>query len=265
MDNVMNVNNKKKSKGLIFDIRRFSIHDGPGIRTTVFFKGCPLKCRWCHNPESQRAFPETFKNKTIGEEKTVADIVKEIEKETIFYDESRGGVTFSGGEPLEQPHFLEALLDECKKKEIHTTLDTSGDSHPSIFNPIIDKVDLFLFDLKIMDEKEHKKYTGVSNHFILQNLKTLAKKKKNVIIRFPVIPTITDTDENIKSIASFVMSLKNIHEIDLLPYHRTGETKYRHLGFEYNMEGITPPDDNRMEEIKHLFEQNTQNIEIKRI
>jgi pyruvate formate lyase activating enzyme len=253
--------------GIIFDIKRFAIHDGPGIRTTVFLKGCPMRCPWCHNPESQNKFPEHIKgnkNNVIGEEKTVTDIMHEIEKEVLFYEESRGGVTFSGGEPLEQAEFLDALLDECKKNEIHTAVDTTGDVPPDIFNSIIDKTDLFLYDLKIMDDSKHIKYTGESNRFTLQNLKTLSQKGKRIIIRFPVIPGITDSEDNIKAVGMFISSLRNIREIDLLPYHRTADSKYKRLERKNKMRKIMPPTDKSMNEVKRLFEKYTRNVRIRK-
>ncbi len=258
-------------QGIIFDIKRFAIHDGPGIRTTVFFKGCPMKCPWCHNPESQKKCPERVANngkkEIIGVKRSVEEIIDEIEKEVVFYDESRGGVTFSGGEPLAQPQFLQALLKECRKRDIHTTLDTTGYVSPKTFKSIIDKVDMFLYDLKIMDDKKHIQCTGVSNRPVLENLKILSKKGKKVIIRFPVIPGITDTEENIKAVGTYVSSLKNISEIDLLPYHRIAEGKYRRLKKENMMKTMTvvPPSDERMEEIKQLFKKYTApHIELKR-
>jgi pyruvate formate lyase activating enzyme len=225
-----------------------------------------MRCPWCHNPESQHKFPEQVigpKNNIIGEEKTVADIMQEIDKEVLFYDESKGGVTFSGGEPLQQAEFLDALLDECKKKEIHTTLDTCGDVSPQTFNSIIDKVDLFLYDLKIMDDQAHIKYTGESNRFTLQNLETLSQKHKPVIIRFPVIPGITDSEENIKAVGTFVSSLKNIRQIDLLPYHRIGDAKYKRLQRQNKMKDVIPPTDENMNEVKRMFEKFTRDVNIK--
>ncbi|UCH92152.1 MAG: glycyl-radical enzyme activating protein [Candidatus Aminicenantes bacterium] len=258
-------------QGIIFDIKRFAIHDGPGIRTTVFLKGCPMKCPWCHNPEGQKKCPErgwnNGKKEIIGEKRSVDEVMREIDKEVVFYDESKGGVTFSGGEPLVQPKFLQALLQECRKRDIHTTLDTTGYVSPRIFKSIIDKVDLFLYDLKIMDEQTHIRYTGVSNRPVIENLRILSKKGKKVIIRFPVIPGITDTKENIKKLGTFVASLKNIDEIDLLPYHRTAEGKYRHLKKENKMKemAVMPPTDEQMNKIQRLFEKYTApHIKIKR-
>jgi pyruvate formate lyase activating enzyme len=253
----------KQTQGIIFAIKRFAIHDGPGIRTTIFFKGCPMHCHWCHNPEGRKKNPQkTSQNNTIGEEKTAAEVMQEIEKETLFHDESGGGVTISGGEPLKQPAFLGALLDECKKREIHTALDTTGCVSPRVFDAIIDKVDLFLYDLKIMDNKKHLHYTGVSNRRVLENLKTLSQRDKKVIIRFPVIPGITDAEENIKAAAVFVSSLKNIRQIDLLPYHRTAEAKYKRLRMIDKMAGVKPPTTEHMKKISNLFKKYTKNKNI---
>jgi pyruvate formate lyase activating enzyme len=242
------------ASGVIFDIKRFAIHDGRGIRTTVFFKGCPLNCHWCHNPESQKKEPEeTPAKKTIGQRVSVDEVMAEIEKDILFYDESGGGVTFSGGEPLLQVLFLKALLDECKKRDIRTILDTSGYAASHIFDSIIDKVDLFHYDLKLMDNELHRKYTGVTNRQINENLKTLSRRKKNVVIRFPVIPGITDTPENLTEISEFISSLKGINKIDLLPYHRTAADKYRRLNKEYLLDGLIPPAKKEMTELKDYF------------
>lgn len=253
----------KQTQGIIFDIKRFAIHDGPGIRTTVFFKGCPMNCHWCHNPESWKKQPQKVLKKIIGEEKTAAEVMEEIEKETLFHDESRGGVTFSGGEPLKQPDFLSVLLDECKRREIHTTLDTTGCVSPRVFDAIIDKVDLFLYDLKLMDNEKHIQYTGVSNRLVKKNLETLSQKGKRVILRFPVIPGITDTEENIKALGAFISSLKNIRQIELLPYHRIAEAKYKRLKIKNKMIGVKPPTEKQMNKIRSLLKKYTENIEIK--
>lgn len=249
--------------GIIFDIKRFAVHDGRGIRSTIFFKGCPMSCWWCHNPESQIKGPEEVPGKeTIGKKVSVEYVITEIEKDTVFYDDSGGGVTFSGGEPLMQPYFLKALLDECKERDIHTILDTSGYTPAHIFRSIIDKVDLFHYDLKLMDNEQHKKYTGVSNHQVNENLKTLAEKKKRVVIRFPVIPGITDGQRNIQEMAEFILNLKGIEAVNLLPYHRTAEGKYRRLKKEYLLEGLKNPTKKRMEEIKKSFAQYGFKVEI---
>jgi pyruvate formate lyase activating enzyme len=293
---------KKIAKGTIFDISRYAIHDGPGIRATVFFKGCPLRCQWCHNPEGQESKPEIIvkaekcpadceqclsicpkaaisKNgrsitvdrekcdscgkckdvcvyealDIIGREVTVQDVLKEVEKDRIFFDESGGGVTISGGEPLMQPDFLEALLKGFKKRGIRTTVDTSGFASFEILDRISDHVDLFLYDLKLMDPKKHKEYSGVSNEIILENLKRLSEKGKKVIVRIPVIPGVNDDGENMKRIADYLLSLKNIKQINLLPFHRGGIQKYKRLGKKNLTEFLQPPSNDKMKEIKKIF------------
>ena len=234
-------------KATIFDIKRFAIHDGPGIRTTVFFKGCPAECWWCHNPEARK---KTDNDRQVSVEQLVA----ELEKDVIFYDTSGGGVTFSGGEPLMQHEFLKEVLNECSKRYIHTALDTSGYALKKVFDSVIDKVDLFLYDLKLMDDEKHMKYVGVSNRLILENLEALAEKGRETWIRFPVIPGITNTQENIYKVREFASSLNSINKIDLLPYHRIGESKYEKLGLENKMKGIAPLSDKEMNELKKYFE-----------
>lgn len=293
---------KKKAKGLIFDIIRYAIHDGPGIRATVFFKGCPLRCQWCHNPEGQESKPEIIvkaercaaecerclsvcpqaaiskngrsitvdrakcdscgKCKDVcvyealdisGREVTVQDVLKEVEKDRIFFDESGGGVTFSGGEPLMQPDFLEALLKEFKKRGIRTTVDTSGYASSEILDRISDNVDLFLYDLKVMDAKKHREYSGVSNEIVLENLRRLSEKGKKVIVRIPVIPGVNDDRENMRRIADYLLSFKNIKQINLLPFHRGGVQKYKRLGKKNLTESLQPPSNDKMEQIKKIF------------
>jgi pyruvate formate lyase activating enzyme len=254
-------------RGTLFDIKRFAIHDGPGIRTTVFLKGCPLRCPWCHNPEGQNPDPETViraipvedgsrpvPDKTIGRLMSVEEVVEEIEKDVLFFDESGGGVTFSGGEPLAQPEFLEALLDACKQRNLHTCLDTSGCAPSDVFGSLIDKVDLFLYDLKLMDDAEHQKYTGVSNRLTLENLKTLDDRGKDVVVRFLVIPGITDSQESVSATADFIASLKNVRDVSLLRYHRIATEKYRRLRRKNEMEGAAPPSEQTMKSVQDSFE-----------
>lgn len=249
-------------KGIVFNIKRFAIHDGPGIRTTVFLKGCNLNCHWCHNPESQTRAPLQLNGKTVGEEKTVEQVMLEIEKEVLFYDESNGGVTFSGGDPLCQHRFLEALLDNCRAKDIHTTVDTGGNVPPESINGIAQKADLFFYDLKLMDNDKHLFYTGDHNTRTLKNLEKLSKKAKAIVIRFPVVPGITDTDDNIIAMAQYVANLPNIKRVDLLPYHGTAEAKYNKLKMEFKMKGVKPPTPERMTEVKKLFEKYAEGINI---
>ncbi|HJW98071.1 MAG TPA: glycyl-radical enzyme activating protein [Candidatus Bathyarchaeia archaeon] len=289
-------------KGMIFDVRKYSIHDGPGIRTAVFFKGCPLRCWWCHNPEGQNPKPELVFRRSrciscgecvekchqhaissatlgisinrekcvlcsdcsdacssealsiAGKEMSVKKVVEEIEKDRAFYEESSGGVTFSGGEPLLQPEFLKALLDECNNRALHTTLDTCGYSQPEIIDGICSKVDLFLYDIKIIDDQRHMKFTGVSNKQILRNLEKLAEKGSNIVVSFPIIPGINDDDRNVAETAKFISSLPNIQQINLLPYHRAGIQKYKNLGKPYKLNKIQPPTDKKVKSVKNKME-----------
>ncbi len=283
--------------GLVFNIQRFSVNDGPGIRTTVFLKGCPLHCRWCHNPESISQRKEMIlredrclrcgdcmkacKNgavrevngsyvtsrekclqcgdcleicyadarEIVGKEMTVEDLVKEIERDRVFFDESGGGVSFSGGEPLLQHEFLTAALQACKQKGLHTVVDTTGFTAPTILERVSEYVDLFLYDLKTLDDHKHKEYTGVSNRLIVENLGRLSRWRKHVIVRVPVIPGVNDEPDDIHEIGAFVAALGNIREIQLLPYHQTGIEKYHRLGVEYTMTGTASPTVERMNEI----------------
>jgi len=293
---------KNSCLGLIFDVQRYSIHDGPGIRTTVFFKGCPLRCWWCHNPEGIDSGKELMyfeykclhcgtcahvcpmgaiefdgipiirrsmciacgscsaacpsdALKLIGKEYTVGELMKEIERDVLYFDNSGGGVTFSGGEPLYQHEFLLEVLKECKKIDIHRTLDTSGFAPQEVLASVADYVDLFLYDLKLIDEKEHIKYTGVSNAQIKENLRFLVDygRAKDVIIRFPVIPEITDTADNVEALAEFISSIKGLKEIDLLPFHDISE-KYNRLDKDYKMTVHKSPSRERLMEIKRKFE-----------
>ena len=264
----------KEAKGIIFDIKRFAVHDGPGIRTTVFFKGCPLKCWWCANPEGQNPDPEeifsplnqnyegTCTKEIVGREVTAEGIMNEVSKDRIFYEESEGGITFSGGEPLMQPDFLSSILSLCKEEGFHTAMDTSGYAPKDIFDEIIDNVDLFLYDLKLLNDEEHVKYTGVSHNLILENLRYLCEKNKKIVIRIPIIPSITDSSENINKIGDYVSKLKYIPRVDILPFNKMGEAKYKRLEKPYLLNNITPPSEERMNEIKKLLETFDLNVKI---
>jgi len=253
--------------GIIFDIKRFALHDGPGIRTTVFIKGCPLRCWWCQNPESIRELPEIVKvksvkssyNKFCEEETTFGrsisseTLLVELLKDRIFYDESGGGITFSGGEPLVQFKFISFVLNECNKLGINTAVDTSGYAPFETFDQIYDDTDLFLFDLKLMNETLHKKYTEVSNEIILNNLKELTNRGNKVVIRIPLIPDITDTEENLSEIANYLAKLKNIRQIDLLPYNKISESKYKRLNKDSLLGQLVTQSDEKLDGIKSLF------------
>lgn len=228
--------------GIIFDIKSFAVHDGPGIRTTVFLKGCPLACTWCHNPESI-SFEMTKAEKiirignlqfideeTIGREVNVDTVMNEILKDRIFMEESNGGVTFSGGEPLMQGRFLMELLKACKKEKLHTAVDTSGYASHSLIKKVAELTDLFLYDLKLMSDETltgHMARTGVSNAIIHENLKLLLSIGNKVRIRLPMIPGISMTNNNISSTITFLKNLPHgIEGIDLLPFHATANHKY---------------------------------------
>ncbi len=261
--------------GYIFDFKKYSVNDGPGIRTTVFFKGCPLNCFWCHNPESQNNNPEEIKDctfrwrpannystsNTIGYKISVVDLIYEIEKDNLFYEESNGGVTFSGGEPMLQFEFLQNVLIACKANNFNTAVDTTGYAKFSDFEKILNHTDIFLFDLKLMNDELHKYYCGVSNKIIHENLIKLASVSNNVFLRIPIIPTITDTDENLTSMIEFISKLKNIKEIDLLPFHNIAKSKYERMKRENKVANLVPPKDEEIEKIKYQFSQ--LNIPIK--
>ncbi len=249
-------------EGTIFKIKRYALHDGPGIRTTVFFKGCPLSCRWCHNPEGIDPRPQTTSRRTssgeidetVGTAIDAEELIRQIENDRLFYDESGGGVTFSGGEPLAQPQFLEAVLAACNHREIHAALDTSGFASGDVVDRILPRLQLVLFDLKLMDLRQHLRYTGVSNRIILENLERIADSQTPLRIRIPLIPGITDGNGNLDQIRRFAGTLKTLQGVDLLPYHRIGGEKYRRLGMTDAMIGTAPPDPERVQAIKNRFE-----------
>jgi len=189
----------------------------------------------------------------VGKEMTVEEVMKEVDKDAVFYDESEGGVTFSGGEPLLQFDFLNALLDECNERGIHTAVDTCGYASLEIVEKISDKVDLFLYDIKLMDDKDHKKYTGVSNKAILRNFEKLARNGNDILVRFPIVPKVNDGKDNVAKTAEFVLS-QGIKRICLFPYHRAGIEKYRSLGRVYKLRSIEPPPDQELTKIKKRLE-----------
>jgi pyruvate formate lyase activating enzyme len=198
----------------------------------------------------------------IGEKLTTEEVIKEIEKDLVFYEESGGGVTFSGGEPLGQSEFLEGLLNGCREKKIHTAVDTSGYISWGILNKMSPKVDLFLYDLKLMDNERHKKYTGVSNEIILKNLKELSSVHNNIFVRFPVIPGINDDYQNIKETGEFLSSLEII-QVNLLPYHHIGIDKYKRLGKKYKLADIQPSSEEKLSEVSAILRKFNLNVKLR--
>jgi pyruvate formate lyase activating enzyme len=300
-----------ETPGFVFDIKRYAIHDGPGIRTTVFFKGCPLKCQWCHNPESWKAAPEVAlrtsrckkcgqcvrlcsqnaisfdgdlpktdpekctlcgeciepcpggAREIIGSQTTVGEVMAEIEKDVIFYDQSGGGVTFSGGEPLAQPEFLIALLNQCRNKGIHTAVDTSCYARGDVLDMVArasspckhgqdgraTKPDLFLCDIKHMNSETHRQFTGVENTLILDNIRRLSEQGRRIIIRIPIIPGFNDDATNIEATAGFAATLSGVKKIDILPYNRGGSEKSMRLAGGAKIMRTETPSDRKMNAI----------------
>lgn len=243
-----------ETTGRIFNIQRFSIHDGPGIRTIVFLKGCPLRCRWCCNPESQDWKPETIVtagvSKPVGRDVTVAEVLREIERDRVYYNRSGGGgVTLSGGECLWQPEFSRALLCAAKELGISTAIETTGHAKIEIIRSLLPFVDTVLMDIKHTNAQKHKEFTTADNALILENAKIIAREAKHLIIRTPVIPTFNDSEEEIRSIAAFAKSLEGVREMHLLPYHRIGSDKYAGLGRTYTMAHIQPPPREQMQRL----------------
>lgn len=288
--------------GIVFNVEKYAIHDGPGIRTTVFFKGCPLRCWWCHNPEGQSQrfelvyrqgrcngcseciskcstgaisyLPERLainrKHCTIcgacagkcstealslvGEKMNVEQVMTIIEKDMPFYGESEGGVTFSGGEPLQQPDFLEAVVNECAKRKIDTVLDTCGYAPAKIVDRFLSKISLFLYDIKIFDSAKHQKYTGVSSELILENARRIASSGARLSVSIPIVPQINDDEENIERTGKFLASLKKVEWVSLLSYHKMGVDKYENLGKPYRLKDTKTPSHQRMQMIKEKLE-----------
>lgn len=283
--------------GLITDIKKFAIHDGPGIRTTVFLKGCPLCCQWCHNPETQgdtpvlayyvancigcgrciEACPERALSRgedaiiidrkacaecgvcaavcpaeamvMHGREVTVAEVIAEVEKDRPFYENSGGGMTLSGGEPLYQPHFAAALLQAAREAGLHTCLDTCGYAPWSAFEAVLPHSALVLYDLKTMNDELHRACTGRSNAIILQNIETLAEEDVAVEVRTPVVPGVNATVEDMVAIADFLKGLVRVFDLELLPYHELGESKFERLGMTYPLKGLKAPTSQLMAEL----------------
>ena len=249
--------------GIIFDIKKYAIHDGPGIRTTIFFKGCSMGCLWCHNPESKHFGEENFavkdrlkkvtKNETVGYEITVDGLMEIINKDKVFYDESGGGVTFSGGEPTVQTNFLLEIIKECKKYNINTTVDTCGEASWKNYEKILEYVDLFLYDLKIIDDILHNKFTGVSNKRIHENLIKLLESDKEIELRIPLIPNVTDTDKNLDDLIHFISSIKNKPSVILLPYNPLNRDKLDRFCLENKLDKMKVQSQRRLFTIKQKF------------
>jgi pyruvate formate lyase activating enzyme len=207
--------------------------------------------------KSQHLDEQIFSTReAVGRLVTISDLMLEIKKDTIFFEESGGGVTFSGGEPMMQPEFVTELARQCKNISLHTALDTSGLASQNAFEEISDFIDVFLYDLKIMNNTHHNEFTGVSNNQILKNLRYLDKQKKSIIIRFPLIPTVNDDDDNLKQIIEFLTSLSHTPEIHILPYHRIGKNKYQQLGLQYKLANLIEPTEEEITRIKNIFTDN---------
>ncbi len=245
-------------KGRIFNIQRFSIHDGPGIRTIVFFKGCPMRCAWCCNPESQefeiQTMIENGKKKTVGRDVTVEEIMPEILSDMPYYRRSGGGVTLSGGEILLQADFAAELLRECKNHGLNTAVESAASTAYKNIEKILPYLDLYLMDIKHMNSEKHKEYIGKDNALILENATRVAKSGVKLIIRTPVVPGFNDTPEEISAIARFAREI-GASDHHLLPYHRLGSDKYAGLSRSYSLSEILPPPPEKMEYLRSVAEE----------
>ena len=251
------------TRGRIFDIQRYSIHDGTGIRTICFLKGCVLRWKWCCNPESQEyAIQEMTvrgKKKIVGQDVTVAEVMETVEKDRPYYNRSGGGLTLSGGESLCQPEFARDLLRAAKESGINTAMESMGCAKWETIEEILPWLDHYLLDIKHTNSAKHKEFTGRGNELMLENARRIAESGKTKLsIRVPVIPTFNDTPEEIKSIAVFADKLPGVEEIYLLPYHRLGQDKYEELGRTYLLPDILPPDPEHMQMLKKVVETNTR-------
>jgi pyruvate formate lyase activating enzyme len=299
-----------RTSGTVFNVMRFSLNDGPGIRTTVFLKGCPLACPWCHNPESMEKEKEVFlrddrcihcgecidvcaqqaisnddgrvitdralctrcgncvphcvaeARELVGRQMTTQEVLSEVLRDRVFFDESGGGVTFSGGEPFLQYEFLGSLLDACRTEGLHSTVDTTGCTSPVILKRLAPLIDLYLYDLKLMDDAKHQKYTGVSNRLLVENLQRLVEWGKRVIVRIPLIPGINDDEENIRATGELLATLTAIREVHVLPYHPSGTDKYARLGKAYTLNMLNTPPSESLARIANTLEQYVASVVI---
>ncbi len=247
-----------KVKGRIFDIQKYSVHDGPGIRTIVFLKGCALRCRWCCNPESQ-SFDIQHMNtedssKLIGRDVTAGEVIEEVKKDAAYFRRSGGGLTLSGGEMLLQPDFALALLQLAKRQGITTAVESTGFAQFETIERLLPYIDTYLLDIKHINSEKHKEFTSQSNELILENAVKIAQLAKKCIVRVPTIPTFNDTEEEIRGIARFARTQMRVDEINLLPYHRLGKDKYTGLDRDYLMGDVLPPTDEHMERLKKVCE-----------
>jgi pyruvate formate lyase activating enzyme len=221
--------------GILFDIREFTIHDGPGIRTTVFLKGCPLRCSWCHNPEGQSRQPQVIRglggDRVAGKEYAARELAEILNKQADVLKMNEGGVTFSGGEPLLQSEFVAEVIDLLDG--FHVLLDTCGYASEPDFRRVAERSDFIFFDLKLVDREQHRRYTGCDNDPILHNLHVMGTLRVPFVIRVPLVPGVTDRDENLAAIARMVRGLPGLVRVDLLPYNRAAGAKYRSVGMEF--------------------------------
>lgn len=254
----MSENELYSVSGRIFDIQRFSVHDGPGIRTIVFFKGCPLRCLWCCNPESQSFECEQMRTpegvKDVGRDVTVGEVMEELLRDRPYFRRSGGGLTLSGGEALAQPEFALALLKSAKNAGITTAVETTGATSREVLERLLPHIDTVLMDIKHADDTKHKSFTSVGNARILENTRYIASRGAHLIIRTPVIPGFNATDAEIAEIARFASSLPGVSEHHLLPYHRMGTDKYTWLGRGYALSDTAPPTDADMKRFSDISE-----------
>jgi pyruvate formate lyase activating enzyme len=321
------------TSGILFDIKRFALHDGPGLRTTVFLKGCPLSCLGCHNPEGQGMRPELLFRpdrcngcrdclvvcprealaweegpgkeggslpgetsslrllrdrcdvtgacvgvclpgalEVVGREWTAAEVLAAVESDRLYYEESGGGVTFSGGEPFAQPDFLRELLEGCRDRDLSTIVDTCGHVSPHDFRAVAPLAGGLLFDVKLVDGDRHEAFTGVHNRWILENLRWLGGGGGNgrgdgdgpsVLVRIPLIPGVNDDEGNLRAAASLLSGLPRVFPVDLLPYHRLGEDKYERMGRSYRLSEVRPPEEGRVLEAARILRREGLSVTIR--